>query len=172
MNNGKIVLKLSGILQNMNVKPWLAVTLSLSLFACANPQPPQASYLSKTEHSLAEASYAVSNSIVDLAETEQAAHPNLPLEPPPNPGTYGMGGMTTIDWSGPVEPLIRQIANASAYRIRVLGTQPAIPILVTVNVKNAMLGDVLRDVGYQCGRRATVAVFPSSRVIEVRYAKN
>jgi len=156
----------------MNLKPWLVATLSLTLFACANPPKPPANYLSKTDNSLAEASYSVSRSIVDLAETEQAAHPTANLEPPPNPDSYGMGGLTTIDWSGPIEPLLKQIATASNYRLRTLGTPPAIPVLVTVNAKNVMLGDVLRDAGYQCSRRASVVVFPSSRVIELRYAKN
>ena len=64
------------------------------------------------------------------------------------------------------------MAQAPNYRLRVLGTQPAIPVIVTVNTSNEMLGDILRDVGYQCGRRATVVVFPESRVIELRYAKN
>jgi defect in organelle trafficking protein DotD len=156
----------------MNHKLLLPAVLCLTLFACANPSPPQAKRLTGTENSLAEASYAVSRSIVDLAETEQAACPDKPVEPPPSPASYGMGGLTTVDWSGPVEPLLRQIANASNYRVRVLGTKPAIPVLVTVNSKNVMLGDVLRYVGYQCGRRATVVIFPGSRVIELRYAKN
>lgn len=156
----------------MNHKLWLAAAISLTLSACANPPAPRPTYLGKTENSLAEASFSVSRSIVDLAETEQAADPNLGIEPPPSPASYGMAGLTTIDWSGPVEPLIRQIANASNYRVRVLGTQPAIPVLVTVNAKNVMLGDVLRDVGYQCGKRACVILFPESRVIEIRYAKN
>lgn len=156
----------------MNHKHWLAGAICLILSACANPPAPKPTYLGKTETSLAEASYSVSRSIVDLAETEQAADPNLSLEPPPSPASYGMGGLSTIDWSGPVEPLLRQIANASNYRVRVLGTQPAIPVLVTVNAKNQMLGDILRDVGFQCGRRASVVVFPGSRVIELRYAKH
>ena len=83
-----------------------------------------------------------------------------------------MAGLTSIDWSGPVEPLINQIARAANYRVRVLGVPPAIPVLVTLYDKNRMLADVLRDVGYQCGRRATVVVYPESRVIELRYAKN
>lgn len=156
----------------MKLKPWLALTLSLSVFACAAPPAPKPTYVGKTESSLAEASYSVSRSIVDLAETEQAAHPNLNLEPPPAPASYGMGGYTTVDWSGPVEPLLKQIANASNYRLRVMGTRPAIPVLVTIYAKNAMLGDILRDTGYQVGRRASVVVFPSSKVIELRYAKN
>lgn len=156
----------------MNFKPWLAVMLSLTVYACAKPPAPHPNYLGKTESSLAEASFSVSRSIVDLAETEQAAAPGIYYEPPPNPATYGMGGLTTIDWSGPIEPLLRQIANAANYRVRTLGTRPNIPVLVTVNAKNVMLGDVLRDTGYQCGKRAKVLVFPRSHVIELRYAKN
>ncbi len=138
---------------------------------CA-PTPPPIYSMSGTDASLAEASYSVSRSISSLSETAQAAHPLPKLAPPPNPASYGMGGLTSIDWSGPVEPLIRQIAKVANYRVRVLGTPPAIPILVTVYDKNMMLADILRDVGFQCGRRAEVVIFPESRVIELRYAKN
>lgn len=144
----------------------------LILCACASPKLPPGYNVSKSEATLAEASYAVSRSVVDMAEIEQAAHPLPALAPPPSPASYGMGGITSIDWSGPVEPLLRQIAKAADYRVRVLGTEPAIPVLVTVYQKNAMLGDILRDIGYQCGVRASVVVFPDSRVIELRYAKN
>lgn len=140
------------------------------LNACSSP-PPEA-HLDNADASLAEASYAVSRSISSLSETAQAAHPLPKLDPPPNPASYGMGGLTSVDWSGPVEPLIRQIAKVTDYRVRVLGTPPAIPVLVTVYDKNMMIADILRDVGYQCGRRATVVIFPESRVIELRYAKN
>lgn len=145
----------------------------LALSGCnTTPKTPPGYDLNQTQSSLAEASYSVSRSIVDLAETAEANHPQHDVAPPPSPATYGMGGLTSIDWSGPVEPLIQQIARASNYRVRVLGTSPAIPVMVTVYTQNAMLGDILRDVGYQCGRRAKVLVFPGSRVIELRYAKN
>lgn len=140
------------------------------LAACAAPKPPQGYTLSRSESSLAEASYAVSRSMVDLAEIAQAAHP-MPLPPPPSPATYGMAGLTSVDWSGPVEPLVRQLAKAANYRFRALGNPPAIPVLVTVYEKNAMLGDVLRDVGYQAGRRASISVYPGSRLIELCYAR-
>jgi defect-in-organelle-trafficking protein DotD len=156
----------------MNYRIGLVILLSLVLYACASPKPPQGYDISKSQSSLAEASYSVSRSIVDLAETAQAAHPLPDLAPPPSAATYGMGGVTTVDWSGPVEPLVKQMARASNYRVRVLGTPPAIPVIVTIYTKNAMLGDILRDIGYQCGRRASVVVYPESRVIELRYAKN
>ena len=157
----------------MTYKIGLITLLSCALAACASHRPPQRiDMTNKSEVSLAEASYSVSNSIVDLAETAQAAHPLPNLAPPPAPASYGMGGLTTVDWSGPVEPLLKQLANASNYRLSVLGTAPAIPIIVTMYKKNAMLGDILRDTGYQCGRRASVVVYPGAQVIELRYAKN
>lgn len=156
----------------MNYKFSIVSFLFLFLCACATPKQPKGYDLSKTENSLAEASYSVSRSIVDLAEVAQAAHPMPALAPPPNPSTYGMGGLTTVDWSGPIEPLLKQISLAAGYRLRILGTAPAIPVLVTVYTINNKLGDVLRDVAYQGGRRASVVLYPDARVIELRYAKN
>lgn len=150
----------------------LITVFSFILSACAAPKHPLSYDISKSESSLAEASYSVSRSVVDLAETAQAAHPLPDLAPPPSPATYGMAGLTSVDWSGPVEPLLRQIAKAANYRVVELGTPPAIPIIVTIYEKNAMLGDILRNVGYQCGRRASVIVFPESRMIQLCYAKN
>lgn len=150
----------------------IILSICLMLTACVPAKPPRGYDISKSQASLAEASYAISRSIVELAESAQAAHPLPALSPPPNPATYGLGGMTTIDWSGPVGPLLRQIAKAVDYRVRILGRPPAIPVMVTVLEKQAMIGDIIRDIGYQCGTRAAVVVYPESRVIELRYARN
>lgn len=154
----------------MKLKFILMLT-GLILIGCTPPpEPPK---VEPSSVSLAEASYSVSRSLVSLAATAQASHPPpCDLAPGPNPASYGMGGLATIDWSGPIEPLVRQIAKVTNYRVRVLGTEPAIPVLVTIFDKNMMIGDILRDVGYQGGRRATVVVYPESQVIELRYAKN
>lgn len=145
--------------------------VSFALSGCSTPCSPMRS-LGCTETSLSEASFNVSRSIVALSETAQAARPLPKLDPPPDPASYCMGFATSVDWSGPVEPLVREIAKTADYRFRVLGCRPAIPVLVSVYAKNTLLGDILRDVGYQCGRRAAVVIFPDSRVIELRYASN
>lgn len=154
----------------MKIKQAIIIVLSIAITSCMPPKAPAP--MSGANISLAEASYDVSRSISSLSETAQAAHPLPKLEAPPNPASYGMGELTSIDWSGPVEPLVRQIAKAANYRVRILGTPPAIPVLVTIYDKNRMLADVLRDVGYQCGRRANIVIFPESNVIELQYAKN
>lgn len=157
---------------------FLRVGTSINLFvfillsACALSPVSKPTVLNETEGSLAEASYSVSRSISALSETAQAAHPYALLDNPPNPASYGMDGLSSVDWSGPAETLVKQLAKAANYRMRILGTAPAIPVLVTIYDKNRMLADILRDVSFQCGRRAEVVVFPESRVIEMRYAKN
>jgi defect-in-organelle-trafficking protein DotD len=147
------------------------LTSLLALVGCA-PRPTQTVATTETDASLAEASYAVSRSMTRLSETAQAAHPLPRLAPSPNPASYGMGGITSVDWSGPVEPLVREMAKVTGYHLRVLGKEPAIPLLVSVYSQNTMIADILRDVGYQCGRRATIAVYPDDRIIELRYARN
>lgn len=156
----------------MNMKGIFFLLLSMALVACTCTSRPPVPHFDNQETSLAEASYSVSRAISSLSETAQAAHPLPDLVPPPNPASYGMAGLTSIDWSGPIEPLLKQIAKVTGYRLCVLGTPPAIPVIVTLYDKNRMIADVLRDAGYQCGRRASVVIFPESRVIELRYAKN
>lgn len=121
---------------------------------------------------LAEAASSVSRSLVSLAEIEQASLPPPKNYSPPDPATYGMANLVSIDWGGPVEPLVAQIAASSGYKIRVLGNPPAVPVMVFLSVKNVPLGNVLRDIGFQVNTKATVVVFPRNKVIELRYVKH
>lgn len=118
---------------------------------------------------LSEAAGSVSNSLTQLGATEQAANPPESVSNPPNPASYGMSMPTTIDWNGPIQPIVEQIANATHYKLQVLGSKPAIPVIVSVQAKNEPMGDVLRNIGYQGGNRASVVIFPSRQVIELRY---
>jgi defect in organelle trafficking protein DotD len=122
------------------------------------------------EAQLAEAATSVSKSLSNLNEIQQAVTPVPQTFQPPDPTAYGMANLVTIDFSGPIEPLLNQIANASGYRVRVLGSTPAIPVMVYVDAKNTPLGDVLRNAGYQCGDKANIVIFPKTKIIELRYA--
>lgn len=152
----------------------LSCTLLLS--ACAShtkttPQHPS-SKNDPSQVTLAEAASSISNSLVSLAATEQAAYHPVSSHPSPDPESYGMGGKASLDWSGPVEPLVEQIADSVSYKVKVVGHAPAIPVIVTVNTKNEPIGDILSNVAYQCGQRADVVVYPETRVVELRYAGN
>ena len=81
----------------------------------------------------------------------------------------GMGGLIDINWIGPVAPLIKKLADNSGYKIKVLGKEPAIPVVVSIAQKNIMVADVLKDAMLQLGNKATIMIYPSNRIIELRY---
>lgn len=120
---------------------------------------------------LTEAAVSASQSLQRLAQVEQAVHPGAKIQAPPDPKSYGMGELVSIDWSGPIQPIIEKLGNASDYHVKVMGNKPSIPVLVAVNAHNIPLGDILSNVGYQAGNRANVLVYPTTRTIELRYAE-
>jgi len=120
---------------------------------------------------LAEAATSVSQSLFQLAAVEKAASPHK-LEKLPDPSSYGMDNLVSVDWTGPVASILQRIANVSHYKLRVLGTEPSIPVVVSVDAENEPIGNVLRNVAYQVHQRAHVIVYPKQRIIELRYVKN
>ncbi len=120
---------------------------------------------------LAEAAQSVSQSLQSLAAIEMANHPDANTQNFPNPASYGMDGLTSIDWSGPIEPIVKRIADATNYKFRVLGHAPAAPVLVNIAARNTPIGTVLRDIGLQCGQQADIVVYPKTRIIELRYKR-
>ena len=80
-----------------------------------------------------------------------------------------MDQLISVDWTGPVEPLLKRIARASHYRVRPLGVPPAIPVIVSVSAQDTLLAEVVRDIQLQIGKKARIKTYPGSRVIELRY---
>lgn len=174
----KVISVRRGVSRLNNMRIYLSLLiLGISLTACslstqnANTLP-KSPHVDPAEEKLAEAADSVSQSLQSLAENQQATNPTPKHYSAPDPSDYGMSNLTSMNWSGPIEPLVTQIAKASSYQLRVSGVSPAIPILVSINAKNVPLGQILRDAGYQCGNRADIVVFPRSKVIELLYANN
>lgn len=122
------------------------------------------------EAQLAEAATSVSKTLTNLQEIQQAVTPMPTNFQPPDPASYGMANLVSMNWAGPIEPLVTQIATATGYSVKVIGDEPAVPIMVYLSEKNTPIGDVLRDAGYQCNEKADIIVFPKTKVIELRYA--
>lgn len=144
--------------------------LCLALTACASKpvvQPPSST--DKANTLLAESARSIDHSLIALDATEQAANPPQSVSSAPDPSTYGMAIPASLVWSGPVEPALREIATAASYKVKVIGTAPAIPVLVYVNEPHSTLGDLLRNIGLQCKNQAQIVLFPRTKTIELRY---
>lgn len=127
--------------------------------------------MQEAEVKLADAATTISDSLRQLAEIERATHPQAKLPSPPAAELIGMEQLASVQWTGPAGHLVAKIAQATRYKLRVLGKQPAIPLIVSISAKDIPLADILRDVTFQCGNKANVVVYPASRTIELRYAK-
>lgn len=160
----------------MDLKIALILNTLVLIAGCStssvSPQNTTSSPTDATSAQLAEVASSVDHSLNSLAAIEQAASPQAKVQTPPNPESYGMEQVANIDWAGPVEPLVRKIGAATGYTVKVIGSPPSQSVLVTIAANNTALGDILRDVGFQCGKFANIVVFPATRVIELRYAKS
>lgn len=120
---------------------------------------------------LTAAAESVNQSLQELAKIDRAVNPPLKLSAPTDPDRIGMGRISSIDWSGPVGAIVKKIAEAANYQLKVLGTPPAVPILISVTAKDVPLADILRNIEFQCGRRANIVVYAARNIIELRYVK-
>ena len=121
---------------------------------------------------VAEAATAVGHSLQELSAVQMTVHPPKKLQRPFNPKTIGMGKLASISWTGPVEPVLKKIAQATHYKLRVIGKRPVIPVLVSLNIRNQPIATILRNIMYQIVMKANIAVYPKSRTIELRYNGN
>ena len=76
----------------------------------------------------------------------------------------------TLSWVGPVEPISKTLADRASYNFITLGDAPPVPIVVTLDVENKPVIDILRDVGLQLAGRAKLVVDSRRRVVEIQYA--
>ena len=116
-----------------------------------------------------ETAITASKSIQSLSVLEHASKPDVKKKPAPNPIKTGLDQRVTIEWTGPVEPLLSKLAKNAHYRVNFLGQKPVAPILVSVNRSNAYMADVIQDVAYQVQRFADLSIVSSEKLLELRY---
>ncbi len=133
-------------------------------------KPPQNRPSSDASIKLAEAANSVSRSLIELARIEKEARPSQQKHLV-NITNYNLQARASLDWSGPIEELMSRLAKASFYRLRVLGNEPAIPVLININSQDQQLADIFRNIDYLAGDKANVRIYPKSKIVELRYAK-
>lgn len=159
---------------------YLGIAFALLLSGCSNcctapsPTPTPTSVnpsADDAEVQLAEAAASISESLTDLNAMEKAAMAPINCKPLPCLTCEDMCKLVSIDWSGPIEPLLRRIALMQCYKLKVIGARPAVPVLVTILAKDTPIGYIIRDANFQAASKACVTVYPNVRIIELRYGR-
>lgn len=152
----------------------IAMSSSLNFTACAPVRPAvPANYAAKDidiNERLSDTAKAVEQSLRVLAAAQEAEPMNAINTAPLMTAKGGMGCKANLDWSGPIEPLLFEIARLTDYCVKILGNTPAIPIIVSITAEDRVIADIVKDAGLQAGKRANLVVYPSSKIIELRYA--
>jgi defect in organelle trafficking protein DotD len=133
------------------------------------PKPQIATQPDKVSAMLAQAADRASLSLQTLAAVEQARSPGIAVAPiddaPPE-----LRRAVTVNWTGPVEPIAKMLADRSSYLFSTLGDPPPVAAVVSLNVENKPVIEVLRDIGLQLGERADVRVDAPRKIVEIHYA--
>lgn len=158
-------------MKNKLVVLFLAIS---TLAGCATPtfrKPPYNAPADDASIKLAEAASSVSDSMLEMARVEKVILPANKDNILTIPNAYNLQARASVDWSGPIEELTNRIATAAHFKLRILGKSPAVPVLISLNVKDQSLAEILRDIDYQAGEKAAIHVYPNSQTVELRYAK-
>ena len=71
----------------------------------------------------------------------------------------------TLDWAGPLEGLVRALAERAGWRFLVAGRPPARPLIVTVQAEGEPLIAVFHDAGLRAGGAATLTVDAAAETV-------
>lgn len=118
---------------------------------------------------LADAADRVASSLEKLAAVEYQRSPGVAVAPVAD-APVELRRAITVNWVGPVEPIVETLANRSSYNFIVLGSPPPVPIVVSLDVENMPVVDVLRDIGLQMGVRGDIRVDGKNKTVEIQYA--
>ncbi len=150
----------------------LTIVCVSALAACTSGRPVEPQLVASPDTvslMLAEAADKASSALETLAAVEQARTPaaevgNIPDAPPE------LRRAMTVNWIGPVEPLARRVADRAGYTFMVIGNPPPVPMLISIDVQNRPIIDILRDIGLQMGLRADLKVDARRKAVEIQYA--
>lgn len=118
---------------------------------------------------LADAADRATRALETLADIENTKSPVKSVATVPN-APRELQRAVTLEWNGPAEPLVQELARKAGYNYNVVGDKPPLPVLVNLKTTNKPLINVLRDIGLQMGARADLKVDGQTRAMEIHYA--
>ncbi len=146
--------------------------VAIALTACHTMpvnNPPAPSVSDASANQIAEAATSVSKSLTDLEAVEKANMAPTAARLYPQVAQVSIPGISSVNWNGPIEPLLRQVCKSAGYRLRIIGPAPLPSIVVTIHLDQALNADIVRDAALQAGNRVSVRSIPSAKTLELRY---
>lgn len=153
----------------------LPLALAGLVAACASPVAhPTVPPIPSIDAKIADAVEVSANANRAIAEVEVATA--APVRPgpgqtvPPNVVLPADAVQpVTVDWQGPIEPFLKEMAERAGYMFSVTGKKPANEMMITITANEEPLFGVVRRAGAMAHGYADIGFNPSAKSIEIRY---
>lgn len=120
--------------------------------------------VSSSQATLARAVNAQTVSALSEEEIARISRQNKTVPP-------GMDRAVTLTWNGPAPTAAEIVSETAGYAFEVQGRKPAETPIVHLRAEGERAIDVIREIGAQLGKRATMQVmYDGQRVVRLRYA--
>ncbi len=143
--------------------------VALTLKYITTDSAPQQNVSRYTESALTEAATSANATLQEISALSISKHRNKPMPALPNADKLHLATRASVNWTGPATTLLRTLAKAGHYKISFVGRKPSIPMLVTLRENDKTLASLIRNVQYQLAKKATIAIYPRRKIIEVRF---
>lgn len=148
----------------------LAAALLLVTGCADNKTIPVATEPDLVTHRIAQASEKAATALDTIAGIEQQRGPMPPLTDQYMDAPPALMQHVSIKWTGPIEQIAEALSLRAGLAFRVHGAKPPVPLVVTVDVFQKPIIEVLRDLGLQAGDKADLQVDARNNVTELNYA--
>lgn len=118
---------------------------------------------------LAQAAEKASGAMHKMAQIEAFRTP-MPIDQGVNTNIPGMNQVTSLTWTGPIDQVTRTLSEMAGLQFRIGGKAPPLPLVVSVDAHQQPIGQILRDIGLQAGRRADIIINTTTKTLDLRYA--
>ncbi len=130
----------------------------------------QAQINTQVQSQLEQAADSVQASLQQLAAIEKLQAQNVPM-PLSTVNDPALNKLIAIQWYGPIDGLLKQIATSTGYQFQSYGKPPSLPVLInidtTANPTSAI--NIIRNADLQAGLKVDIEVFQQQKVLSLRY---
>ncbi len=153
------------------------IALTLALCGCSNVikhsnnEPQIVAAPDTVSAMLAASADRASNALKTLASIESTRTPATNVGPIGNAPSE-LRRAISVNWIGPVEPIVKSLAQRAGYQFMVIGSPPVVPVVVSIDAENRPVIDILRDIGLQIGVRGDIKVDGQGHTVEIHYPPN
>lgn len=116
---------------------------------------------------LAQSARSVSHTLQDLARIQRSVHQLPAIKEDPSLLKINIQGRTSVNWTGPVDSILSQIAKTYKKKLVIFGNRPPLPIIVSIDRQNIAVADLIREIAYLTQNQVSITY--ANQTIELRY---